>query len=176
MSLGRAVVLTISDSAAAGKRDDLSGPEAKKILESAGFELSEVQIVADERALIEDQLRLACDRDEVRLVVTTGGTGLSPRDVTPEATMEVIDRGVPGMAELMRAEGLKKTPRAALSRGIVGMRATTLILNLPGSVKGVRESLEAVVPILGHAVEVIGQSSLNCGQETEKGTETSVGI
>jgi molybdopterin adenylyltransferase len=163
MSLGRAVVLTVSDSAAAGKREDLSGPEAKNILESAGFELGDVQIVADERGLIEEHLRMACDRDQVRLVVTTGGTGLSPRDVTPEATIGVIDREVPGMAELMRAEGLKKTPRAALSRGVVGMRAATLIVNLPGSVKGVRESLGAVIPILGHAVEVIGQSSLNCG-------------
>ncbi len=164
MSLGRAVVLTVSDSAAAGKREDLSGPEAKKILENAGFELGDVQVVADERRLIEDHLRIACDREHVRLVVTTGGTGLSARDVTPEATTAVIDREVPGMAELIRAEGLKKTPRSALSRGVVGMRATTLIVNLPGSVKGVRESLGAVVPILGHAVEVIGQSSLNCGE------------
>ncbi len=157
------MVLTVSDSAAAGGREDLSGPEARKILEGAGFDVGDVRIVADERALIEDQLRQACDRDAVRLVVTTGGTGLSPRDVTPEATKAVVDRDVPGIADLMRAEGLKKTPRAALSRGIVGLRASTLIINLPGSVKGVRESLEAVVPILGHAVEVIGQSSLNCG-------------
>ena len=141
MSLGRALVLTVSDSAAAGQREDLSGPEAKRILETAGFELGEVQIVADERALIQNHLRMACDRDQVRLVVTTGGTGLSPRDVTPEATTGVLDRDVPGLAELMRAEGLKKTPRAALSRGVVGMRGSTLIVNLPGSVKGVRESL-----------------------------------
>jgi molybdopterin adenylyltransferase len=165
MSLGRAVVLTISDSASAGTREDLSGPEARKILENAGFELGEVRLVADERALIEDHLRLACDQDQVRLLVTTGGTGLSPRDVTPEATSAVIDREVPGMAELMRAEGLKKTPRAALSRGVVGVRAATLIVNLPGSVKGVRESLAAVVPILGHAVEVIGGFSLHLGDD-----------
>jgi molybdenum cofactor synthesis domain-containing protein len=165
MSLGRAVVLTISDSASAGTREDLSGPEARKILENAGFELGEVRLVADERALIEDHLRLACDQDQVRLLVTTGGTGLSPRDVTPEATSAVIDREVPGMAELMRAEGLKKTPRAALSRGVVGVRAATLIVNLTGSVKGVRESLAAVVPILGHAVEVIGGFSLHLGDD-----------
>ena len=164
MSLGRAVVLTVSDSASIGRREDLSGPEATQILERAGFQLGEVQIVADEREQIEDLLRMACDQDLVQLVVTTGGTGLSPRDVTPEATRSVIEREVPGMAELMRAEGLKKTPRAVLSRGIVGVRAATLIVNLPGSVKGVRESLGAIVPILGHAVEVIGQSSLNCGE------------
>ena len=164
MSLGRALVLTVSDSAAAGQREDLSGPEAKRILETAGFELGEVQIVADERTLIQNHLRMACDRDQVRLVVTTGGTGLSPRDVTPEATTGVLDRDVPGLAELMRAEGLKKTPRAALSRGVVGMRGSTLIVNLPGSVKGVRESLGAVVPILEHAVQVMGHASLDCGE------------
>ncbi len=155
MSLGRAVVLTVSDRAAAGKRKDLSGPEAKRILEEAGFEVGDVRVVADERPLIEENLLTACDGDQVRLIVTTGGTGLSPRDVTPEATREVIEREVPGMAEMMRAEGLKKTARAALSRGVVGVRASTLIINLPGSVKGVKESLVAVVPILGHAVEVL---------------------
>ena len=165
MKLGRAVVLTVSDSTAAGEREDLSGPEAKLIIEQAGFEVGDVRVVADERGLIEDHLRVACDQDQVRLVVTTGGTGLSPRDVTPEATTSVIDRDVPGMAELMRAEGLKKTPRAALSRGVVGVRAATLIVNLPGSVKGVRESLAAVVPILGHAVEVIGGFSLHLGDD-----------
>jgi molybdopterin adenylyltransferase len=164
MNLGRAVVLTISDSAAVGQREDLSGPEARHILEQAGFEVVEMAIIPDERSLIEDRLKSACER-QARVVVTTGGTGLSPRDVTPEATVNVIDREVPGMAELMRSEGLKKTPRAALSRGVVGVRLSTLILNLPGSVKGVRESLGAVAPILKHAVEVLEQSSLNCGEE-----------
>ena len=107
---------------------------------------------------------MACEREEVRIVVTTGGTGLSPRDVTPDATARVIEREVPGMAELMRLEGLKKTPRAALSRGMVGVRASTLIINLPGSVKGVRESLSALTPILRHAVEILNQSSLGCGE------------
>ena len=164
MSLGRAIVLTISDSASAGAREDLSGPEASRILEKAGFEVDDVIIISDERNQIQDRLCMACEREEVRIVVTTGGTGLSPRDVTPDATARVIEREVPGMAELMRLEGLKKTPRAALSRGMVGVRDSTLIINLPGSVKGVRESLSALTPILRHAVEILNQSSLGCGE------------
>ena len=164
MSLGTALVLTISDTASAGGREDLSGPEARRILEEAGFEVIGVEVFADERTHIQNRLRLACDREHLNIVVTTGGTGLSPRDVTPEATMRIIDREVPGMAEVIRNEGLKSTPKAALTRGVVGVRASTLIVNLPGSVKGVRESLGALVPILGHAIQVIGGSSLNCGE------------
>lgn len=162
--LGRALVLTVSDSASEGLREDLSGPEARRILEDAGFEVTAVEVVPDERTGIQDKLRFACDRLEVALVVTTGGTGLSPRDVTPEATSRIIDREVPGIAELMRLEGLKNTPKAALSRAVVGIRNGTLIINLPGSVKGVRESLGAVTPILAHAIQVLGQSSLGCGE------------
>ena len=161
--LGQALVLTISDTAAAGKREDLSGPEAKGILEEAGFDVAAVEILPDERANIESRLRRASD-EGYRLVVTSGGTGLSPRDVTPEATLAVIDRQVPGIAELMRLESLKITPRAALSRAVAGIRQSTLIINLPGSVKGVRECLAAVRPILAHAVEVLKQSSLGCGE------------
>lgn len=164
MSVGSALVMTISDSASGGRREDLSGPEVRRILEEAGFEVVDVEVFADERTRIQNRLRVACDRDHLNLVVTTGGTGLSPRDVTPEATTRIIDREVPGMAELMRLEGLKSTPKAALSRGIVGVRASTLIVNLPGSVKGARESLTALVPILGHAIQVLGGSSLNCGE------------
>lgn len=163
-SIGKAVVVTISDSASEGRREDLSGPEVRNILEETGFEIVEMIVVADEQARIQDQLLYACRRDGVRLVVTTGGTGLSPRDVTPEATRGVIHKEAPGMAELMRMEGVKKTPKAALSRGIVGVRDQTLIVNLPGSVKGVRESLGALTPILSHAIGVIGQSSLECGE------------
>ena len=161
--LGRALVLTISDSAAAGKREDLSGPEAKRILEEAGFEVASIEVLPDERGDIESRLRRASDED-FRLVVTSGGTGLSPRDVTPEATLAVIDRPVPGIADLMRLESLKITPRAALSRAVSGIRQSTLIINLPGSVKGVRECLAAVRPILSHAVQVLQQSSLGCGE------------
>src|SRR5262245_35922983 len=121
MSLGKALVLTISDSASAGKREDLSGPEAGRILEQAGFEVAPIEVLPDERAGIESRLRRAGD-EGFRLVVTSGGTGLSPRDVTPEATQSVIDRNVPGIAELMRLESLKVTPRAALSRAVTGIR------------------------------------------------------
>jgi len=156
-------VLTISDSASAGKRNDLSGPEAAGILQEAGFDVAPVEVLPDERAPIEARLRLASEQD-FRLVVTSGGTGLSPRDVTPEATLAVVDRIVPGIPELMRIESLKITPRAALSRAAAGIRQATLIINLPGSVRGVRECLAAVRPIFSHAVDVLKQSSLGCGE------------
>jgi molybdenum cofactor synthesis domain-containing protein len=163
MSLGRALVLTISDTASAGNREDLSGPEAARILQETGFEVAPVEVLPDELSQIESRLRRASEED-FRLVVTSGGTGLSPRDVTPEATLAVIDREVPGIPELMRWESLKLTPRAALSRAVAGIRGATLIINLPGSVKGVRECLVAVRPILTHAVDVLRQSSLGCGE------------
>jgi molybdopterin adenylyltransferase len=161
--LGNALVLTISDSAAAGKREDLSGPEARRILEEAGFSVSMIDVLPDDRTAIESRLRRAC-QEGFHLVVTSGGTGLSPRDVTPEATIAVIDKHVPGIADLMRMESLKVTPRAALSRAVSGICGSTLIINLPGSVKGVRECLAAVRPILGHAVETLRQASLGCGE------------
>lgn len=163
MSLGRALILTISDTASVGKREDLSGPEARRILQEAGFDVASVEILPDERDQIAERLRRA-SAENFQLVVTSGGTGLSPRDTTPEATLAVIDREVPGIAELMRLESLKVTPRAALSRAVSGIRQSTLIINLPGSVKGVRECLAAVRPILPHAVEVLRQSSLGCGE------------
>jgi len=135
----------------------------QRILEDAGFEVKAVEILADDRPSIEGRL-IKASAEGIRLVVTTGGTGLSPRDVTPEATLAVIDKLVPGISELMRAEGLKKTPRAALSRGVAGIRQATLIINLPGSVKGVRECLGAVRSILAHAIETLQQSSLGCGE------------
>ena len=162
-TLGEALVITISDSAAAGRREDLSGPEARRILEEAGFAVHAVDILPDEREAIEKRLRRASE-EGFSLVVTSGGTGLSPRDMTPEATLAVIDRHVPGIADLMRFESLKITPKAALSRAVSGIRGSTLIINLPGSVKGVRECLAAVRPILGHAVETLKQASLGCGE------------
>lgn len=163
MDLGKALVLTISDSASSGNREDLSGPEARRILEEAGFDVVAIEVLPDERADIESRLRRASD-EGFQLVVTSGGTGLSPRDITPEATQAVIEKNVPGIADLMRLESLKATPRAALSRAVSGIRRSTLIINLPGSVKGVRECLAAVRPILAHAVETLKQSSLNCGE------------
>ena len=163
MSKATALVLTISDSAAAGKREDLSGPEVRRILTEAGFDVRGIEVLPDDRAAIELRLRHSSESG-LDLIVTTGGTGLSPRDVTPEATLAVIDREVPGLAELMRMEGIKRTPRAVLSRAVSGIRGATLIINLPGSVKGVRECLGAIRPVLGHAIETLKQSSLGCGE------------
>ena len=159
----RAIVITVSDSASRGARQDLSGPAAQEELEKLGCQVSGVEIVPDDREVIQSRLVEHSDSEEIDLIVTTGGTGLAPRDVTPEATAAVIEKAVPGIAELMRLEGMKKNPRAALSRAMVGVRSKTLIINLPGSVKGVRESLGAIAMILGHALEVISGNTVRCG-------------
>jgi molybdopterin adenylyltransferase len=159
----RAIVITVSDSAARGERQDLSGPAAQEELEKMGCQVTGVELVPDEREVIQSRLVEHSNSPDVDLIVTTGGTGLAPRDVTPEATAAVIERAVPGIAELMRFEGMKVNPRAALSRALVGIRDQTLIINLPGSVKGVRESLAAIAKILGHALEVISGNTVRCG-------------
>jgi molybdopterin adenylyltransferase len=154
----RAAVLTVSDRRSAGTLTDESGPAVQRILAGAGFDVSEVTLVPDERERIAAWVVAACEEHE--LVVTTGGTGLGPRDVTPQATRPLLDYEVPGLAEQMRAEGLRKTPMAALSRSVAGVRGRTLVLNLPGSVTGATESLEAVVPVLRHALaQLAGQTS-----------------
>jgi molybdopterin adenylyltransferase len=149
----RAAVLTVSDGVTHGTREDASGDAAAGLLRDAGFDVSDRRVVPDERAEIESAIRELAAANG--LVVTTGGTGFGPRDVTPEATRAVIEREAPGLAELMRATGLAKTPMAALSRGLAGAVGSALILNLPGSPKGVRESLAAVLPVIPHAVELL---------------------
>ena len=149
----RAAVLTVSDRGSRGESVDTAGPAVAALLEGAGFEVAERAVTPDEQAEVASTLRRWADDAGYALIVTTGGTGLTARDRTPEATLEVIDRAVPGMAEAMRAASLTKTPLAMLSRAVVGVRGRTLILNVPGSERGARENLEAVLAVLGHACD-----------------------
>jgi molybdenum cofactor synthesis domain-containing protein len=151
----RAGVLTVSDKGSAGERADTAGPAVAALLASISADVVEAAILPDDRAQLSDKLRDWCDESRLDLVLTTGGTGLSPRDVTPEATLDVAEREVPGLAELMRTEGRKSTHLAALSRAAVVTRGRTLIVNLPGSERGARESLEAILELLPHAIETL---------------------
>jgi len=151
----RAAVLTVSDKGARGERVDTAGPAVAGLLRDAGAEIAAAAVLPDDRGRIAAQLRRWADEDGVDLIVTTGGTGLSPRDVTPEATLDVADREVPGLAELMRQEGRRSTPMAALSRAAAVTRGRTLVVNLPGSERGARESLTAVLDLLPHAIELL---------------------
>lgn len=150
----RGGVVTISDACSRGEREDLSGMALRELL-GAVAEVTEIRMIPDERVRIEATLR-ELSAAGLDLVLTTGGTGLGPRDVTPEATLAVVDRLVPGVAEAMRQESLKQTPHAMLSRGIAGVRGHTLIVNMPGSPKAVRECFAVIAPVLTHAVHILG--------------------
>lgn len=157
-----AAVITVSDSGARGEREDTSGTVLTERLTQAGFEVRFRSLVPDESAEIADRLKYYADEEHVALLVTTGGTGVAPRDVTPEATLSVAERLVPGMAEAMRAASLAKTPHAMLSRGIAAIRGATLIVNLPGSPKGAAENLEVILSALPHAIEKIQGDPTPC--------------
>lgn len=160
-------VLTISDKGAVGERTDTSGPRLVEILKSNAFTVSTTGIVADERDQIAEILTEWSDTLKLDLILTTGGTGISPRDVTPEATQAVIEREIPGMGEAMRAASLRITPYAMLSRGVAGIRGKTIIINLPGSEKGARENLETALPALRHAIDRLQGGRADCGHRSE---------
>ena len=155
-------VLTVSDKGSQGMRADESGPAAVALLEGQGLSVRKTAVVPDDRERIAQILKEWADRDCLSLIVTSGGTGLSPRDVTPQAMEEVLEFPVPGIAEAMRAESLKKTPHAMISRAMAGVRKRTLIINLPGSPGGVRENLSVVLPALHHALAKLGGDTADC--------------
>ena len=150
-----AAVITVSDACSRGEREDASGEALVELLRDLGAEIVATKIVSDDLEPLVEILRQFTDQPEVNLVITTGGTGVAPRDNTPEATLRVIEREAPGLAEAMRLETLKHTPMAMISRGVCGIRSGTLIVNLPGSPKGVRESFAVIRPVLGHAVGLL---------------------
>ena len=157
-----AAVITVSDKGSAGEREDLGGPLVRKMLEDAGYEVTYTAIVPDEQEIIERELIKCADELDIALAVTTGGTGFSPRDVTPEATIAVCKRMTPGIPEAMRAESLKITNRAILTRQQAGIRGGTLIVNLPGSPKAARENFAAVLPALDHGLEMLRGEKRDC--------------
>ncbi len=157
-------VLILSDKGALGERDDLCGPLIKEALEKQGFQVLAYRVLPDDYEEILVVLLDWIDRKGFDLVITSGGTGLSPRDVTPEATLAAVEKEIPGIAEAIRAEGLKHTPYAMLSRGVAGIRKESLIINLPGSPKAVEESLTVILPVLKHALEKIKGSTKDCAR------------
>ena len=158
------VILTLSDKGSKGERDDASGPLIQEMVKALPGQVIHYEIIPDEKDLIIEALKRSADQLRADLILTTGGTGLSPRDVTPDATLAVIDKEVPGFAEAMRAESLKKTPHAMISRAVVGIRGASLIVNLPGSPRSVRENLSVILPALPHALSKLKGDPSECGQ------------
>ena len=158
-----AAIITASDKGSIGQREDLSGRELQKLLEEMGFSVLDYMVIPDEQAQIANALIELSDSKQVDLILTTGGTGFSPRDITPEATREVIHREVPGIPEAMRQESLKITKMAMLTRATAGIRNKTLIINMPGSLKAVKECFEVIRPALPHAMEILTGHGGECG-------------
>ncbi len=155
-------IITLSDKGSRGEREDLSGQLIRKIIEGRDFRVTRYEIIPDEREHLKKLLVELSEK--VDLIITNGGTGLSPRDITPDVTLEVIDREIPGIAEAMRFEGLKKTSRAMLSRAVAGVKGECLIINLPGSPKAVQEGLDVVIDVLPHAIDKIKGSEEECAR------------
>jgi len=160
----RIAIITASDKGARGERVDESGQVIREMFQGIA-EVSSYEILADERALIANALKKLCDENLAEVVFTTGGTGFAPRDVTPEATLDVVERLVPGIPEAMRARSMQVTNRAMLTRAVAGIRKSTLIVNLPGSPKAVRECLEVILPALGHGVDILRESAAECARQ-----------
>jgi len=161
-------ILTISDKGSRGEREDLSGKVIEEVVKKINGEVKYYQIIPDEKDIIQEELIKAVDKLHLDLILTTGGTGLAKRDVTPDATLEVIEKEVPGISEIIRSESFEKTDRAILSRGVAGIRKESLIINLPGSPKGVRESLEIILEVLPHGIEILKGQATECGRNDEE--------
>lgn len=157
-------ILIMSDKGSRGEREDQSGQQIRELL-SESYEVQYYEMIPDEQNLIEKKICHVADDLALELLLTSGGTGFSSRDVTPEATLAVIEKQAPGIAEAIRYYGLQKTPKAMLSRAVAGIRGKTLIINLPGSVKGVRESLEAILPVLDHGLAILRGKAAECGRD-----------
>jgi molybdenum cofactor synthesis domain-containing protein len=161
----KVAILTISDRGSKGEREDSSGPLIREMVKDLPAEVIYYEIIPDEKEVIIEALKKSADQLKADLILTTGGTGLSPRDVTPDATSKVIDKKIPGFSEAMRAESLKKTPHAMISRAICGIRGSSLIVNLPGSPKSVKENLSVILPALPHALSKLMGDPSECGQK-----------